>query len=594
MGNLNCKTCQCQLQTQNEKDIQEEFVRPSETTLFHIMDDDVRLCSEDNKRQLIEEAKNNLKNNVNFIYNFKSEPNWDLVFNQDDNKSATINGLFNLKKKINEFYDEFLNYNGETLKDTYFKKDLEVVKNNKDFLPKFKPLILKNMLNFFKIQGLDKKLKDYSIILSNDENLEIYNQIFKAPLKESFTNNFLSIPRVPYVHNSIHEMKSLEVIYESLGPESNRRSSVLTTKANTKETVSSKGILSSMSDFLKNLTISKKPTLEVIPAKPEDDIQKLKDEEKLKDILKLTGKNTMDKLEMLRCLRESKEYSASFVQKENSDTDISHNNKKLNKVVLKTKEDYELNKIQELYTKEEDNLIFISFKDKAENTFYEGYWHVIKNCKYGLGVEYKFGDNNSRYKYFGYFKDNMFHGLGMLLKEQNYSYIGEFRNGKFSGFGIEKCKAFTYQGFFKNNKYCGYGEYCFMKTSFTGCYLEGQKEGAGFAKFEDGCSYIGLYQNNLMHGVGLYKWPEGHSYYGGWKEDKKYGIGYHRWDSGHHYLGGYKNDLRDGNGEYTFNNGAKLKGTWINGKKEHIFELVDNTNKSTYQIVYRNDIQVDE
>jgi hypothetical protein len=548
MGNLNCKTCQCNRQTEDN----EEVMQPE--TIFNIFDhQEDRKNTGDSRQNLVEDAKNELKSNVNLIYNFKSEPNWDLIFNPEDNKSATINGLYSLKKKLIDTYESFFAFNGIPESIVYQKQDLESISNSNDFNNKFKQFILKNVLIHFKYHGLDKKLKNSSINLSNDENLDQYNLLFNAPRRESFLNQ--GKLTLHEGRKSIQSIKPLEIIYENknqIERLTDRRSSVYTTKANTKDSSNTKGgIVNTVTDFLKNFAVSRKQSFNEKEEKKEENI------------------NVINLNELHEQLED----------------------KKANRVLIKTKDYYELNKIQELYHKEEENLIFVSFRDKVNNLFYEGYWHIMKNCKYGLGVEYNF-ENNNRYKYFGYFKDNRFHGLGILLKEHNYSYYGEFRNGKFAGFGFEKGKTFSYQGFFKDNKYSGYGEYCFMKSSYTGSFAKGQKMGIGFAKFEDNCSYIGMYQDNLMHGLGLYKWPEGHMYYGGWKEDKKYGIGYHFWNSGHSYLGGYKSDLKDGNGEYIFENGAKLRGSWTNGKKENIFELID-LNQNVYQIVYRNDIQIE-
>jgi hypothetical protein len=565
MGNLNCKTCQCNRQLEE----QSEFIQPE--TIFNIMQDgDIDTPSEDRKQKLLYEAKNYLRGNINFIYNYKSEPNWDNAFNPEDNKLATINGLLNLKKKINEIYDNFLNFEGIPEQVTYDKDNIEGITEPAEFINRFKPVILRNILSYFKINGLEKKLKHSNIILTNDENMDIYNQLFRLSHRDSFLSQGTFRKIIPEPKKSF-DIRPLEVIYENLkaDPKKERRASVFTTKANTKDSSHSKGnILSSVTDFIKNLTVSRKNSLhDGVPVVDED----------LKPIEVSKGVNH----------EKRGSYSSSF-KKSGVETE---GGKKINRVLIRGKDTYEMNKIYDIYQMEEDNLIFVSFKNKENNSFYEGYWHIIKHCKYGLGVEYHF-DSNNRYKYFGYFKDDKYHGLGILLKENNYSYYGEFRNGKFAGYGMEKGKVSSYQGFFSDDKYCGYGEYTYMKSSYVGCYGGGQKEVMGFAKFDDGCLYIGTYQNNLMHGVGLYKWPEGHLYYGEWKEDKKNGIGYHSWDSGHSYIGGYKNDFKDGNGEYSFGNGAKLRGTWIMGKKENIFELTDKF-KTSYQIAYRNDIQVD-
>jgi hypothetical protein len=552
MGNLNCKSCQCNKQPE----AQMEFLH--QEALLNIMEgiDEEPLSLEEKRDLLIKDAKKSLQGNIHLIFNYKSEASWDLPFCTEDNKQANLNGLLSLKKKINEFYDNFLTWNGIPEQLTYNKDNIENINDTNEFINRFKPVILKNMLGYFKIHGLEKKLKNSNIILTNIETIEIYNQLFRS---DSF------ISQVPIKNNeqrksSLFDIKTLEVINEKNKIDKReRRTSLIHTKADTRDSSHSKGnLLTSVTDFLKGLAMSRKNS-------------------SIEHIVTGDEKNEIEKV-----VEDKRESFCSIFQ-------MSNENMKFNRLIIKGKDTYELNKILDIFQKEEDHLIFVSFKDKVNNTFYEGYWHIVKHTKYGLGIEYHF-DSNNKYKYFGYFKDDNYHGLGILLKE-SYSYFGEFRNGKYAGYGFEKGKVFSYQGFFKDNKYCGFGEYNYMKSSYIGCYRNSLKETLGLAKFDDGCMYLGMYLNNLMNGVGLYKWPEGHSYYGEWKEDKKCGIGYHNWSSGHSYIGGYKNDLKDGNGEYSFNNGSKLRGIWVNGKKENIFELVDSF--KSYQIAYRNDMQVE-
>ncbi len=59
-------------------------------------------------------------------------------------------------------------------------------------------------------------------------------------------------------------------------------------------------------------------------------------------------------------------------------------------------------------------LIYVKFLDNSKNMYYEGYWHKVRNCNYGWGVEYLLKDRDIgskykcdvnkpkiRYKYFG-------------------------------------------------------------------------------------------------------------------------------------------------------------------------------------------------
>jgi hypothetical protein len=575
MGSINCKTCKC-------TDEQEMVTNTETEGMTNIPSEDIVPLA-DSKPKLIEEARRRLKNDINIIFNYKSESKWDLIFNSQDNKEATVNGLFNLKKNIIEFYSHFFNYSN-TYKGTIYEKlverDLVHVTTRGEFNARMKELLLKNMNIYFKIYGLEKMLKDITIELSNHENIEKFNSMLKNGSipninidgkKEDLNDSIVK-------KNKFANPPVLEIVYEQSRIETDPHSICDTTKANTKMTEGDKkGILPGIVDLF-SLFKTKKP----VEMKQEEDIKRKTDEIKMHQLIKKTS------LDRKKSDIISRDLSASNME---SDKDLITIAKKIKKTLLKTRKDYELNIIQEGYDKEEGNLIFISFFDKRANKFYEGYWHITKHCKYGLGVEYSFGPGLDRYKYFGYFKEGKYHGVGIMLREHDYSYLGEFRQGKYSGYGHERGKTFLYKGFFKDGQYCGFGEYSFLKTSYTGCYCNGLKEGIGYAHFEDGCSYIGSYKGNLMDGIGLYRWPDGHMYYGPWKDDKKTGVGLHKWSSGDVYLGNYKNDLKDGNGEYTFKNGYKLIGTWINGKKENYFSIVDK-NKTVYHILYKNDIQI--
>ena len=144
----------------------------------------------------------------------------------------------------------------------------------------------------------------------------------------------------------------------------------------------------------------------------------------------------------------------------------------------------------------------------SNNVFYQGSWHINKVCKLGLGYAYMVDNTKGkRYKYYGYFKDDVFNGIGMLLYENGYSYFGEFRNGKKEGYGNETQENITYKGFFRNGSYKGDGEYiCKNKISYAGTFLNGLKHEYGILYTGDGSHYCGTFKNDKMHGIGFFKW----------------------------------------------------------------------------------------
>lgn len=245
--------------------------------------------------------------------------------------------------------------------------------------------------------------------------------------------------------------------------------------------------------------------------------------------------------------------------------------------------------VQKPYTKP------VSYLDDDTSIFYEGGFHSIRETKYGLGFVYMtdLAKSPKRYKYIGYFKDDLYHGLGIMVREGGYYYKGEFREGKYNGYGVEHSReSFSYEGFFLNGVFHGYGKfYNIVKgTSYIGNFIYGRKDGLGLYETAQGCKYLGFWKKGSMNGLGLFSWKEGHRYFGQWKNDKMNGKGKFVWKKGDYYIGNYSNDFRHGDGEYYFTDGSILKGRWVYGKKEGTFVLIQDQEIESVQ--YRNDIQI--
>lgn len=231
--------------------------------------------------------------------------------------------------------------------------------------------------------------------------------------------------------------------------------------------------------------------------------------------------------------------------------------------------------------------------NKEELTFYEGTLYGKQLVRFGVGVQYLIDKSKGlRYKYFGYFKDDKFHGYGIFTREDGYFYKGEFRFGKKCGYGIEITDKTSYKGFFHNDKPHGFGEMVYLqnKISYIGCFNCASREHIGMLEYEDGSRYIGHFLLNKMFSIGMFFWPAGHSYFGEWKDDKMSGKGRYKWKNGDLYFGGYENDLRHGEGEYFFaEKNSLLKGHWVNGRKHGKFKLFENG--EVFHVNYRNDQQ---
>ena len=266
-----------------------------------------------------------------------------------------------------------------------------------------------------------------------------------------------------------------------------------------------------------------------------------------------------------------------------------------------------------------------SFKDKNKVN-YQGSVKDNTDTKHGLGKEYFIDNvnikkNNSnmklttnietnnlvqnnnekelKYKYCGYFDNNEYHCLGMLIKENEECYYGEFRKGLKHGYGFYTTNTFNYNGFFYKNNFEGYGEFSINNFLYIGNFHNGIFNGFGYMKTENDCKIVGNFIDGKLNGYGYFKWVSGEEYYGHWVNGKMNGYGKFIYKEKEFYLGNYKNDLKHGKGEYHFENGYVLKGIWKNGKKEGKFLLIKNEDYKKFKseqneilIDYENDIQI--
>jgi hypothetical protein len=231
--------------------------------------------------------------------------------------------------------------------------------------------------------------------------------------------------------------------------------------------------------------------------------------------------------------------------------------------------------------------------DRENGQFYKGGWNIKAKCKDGFAVQYSVNwSYGVRYKYMGYFKNNKFHGYGVIIREDGYTYQGEFRDGKQSGFGIEIINDKVYQGFFYENVYHGYGELTLKNVvRYKGCFDMGIKTDIGLTQNEDGSRFIGKYHNGKIYDFGAFLYKEGHIYYGQFKNEKMEGRGKFKWLNGDIFVGTYSKDLKNGDGEYYFaDQNSILRGSWVMGKKDGRFDLFKGGEK--FSIIYKKDQQI--
>ena len=213
----------------------------------------------------------------------------------------------------------------------------------------------------------------------------------------------------------------------------------------------------------------------------------------------------------------------------------------------------------------------------------------------GIGKRYNIisESGNCKSKYYGFFDDNLYNGFGVHVSDNGVIYKGEFRNGKKTGYGKERNGPLLYKGFFLNDVYTGFGEISEndkkdKSIKYTGGFKNGKKEGFGYLLYEDCSRYIGYFKEDKMYYLGLFVWKEGHRYFGSWKDSKMNGYGSYKWVNGDVFTGNYLNDLKEGEGIYYFKcKNSFLKGIWVNGKKNGLFQLIEG--KSISKLEYIDD-----
>lgn len=131
---------------------------------------------------------------------------------------------------------------------------------------------------------------------------------------------------------------------------------------------------------------------------------------------------------------------------------------------------------------------------------FDGEYLAGKRCGKGTCVV------KGKGQYSGDFKDDNFHGRGLLFDSRGSSYLGNFQNGQRHGSS----------GCFKASN----GGY------YDGEWENGLPRGMGNAVFSDKSEYYGNWKDGQKHGQGLWKSSEKTAWYQGeWMRDKRHGEG---------------------------------------------------------------------
>lgn len=105
------------------------------------------------------------------------------------------------------------------------------------------------------------------------------------------------------------------------------------------------------------------------------------------------------------------------------------------------------------------------------------------------------------------------------------------------------------------------------ESTFTGEIKEGERSGHGVERTID-YVYIGDWVNGQKDGKGFLRHQDGETYEGGWKAGKRHGKGVLKHAGVDRYDGEFENDLKHGFGAYVTLDGSNISydGIWENGQ----------------------------
>jgi hypothetical protein len=494
--------------------------------------------------------------------------NWDIIFKKVNTNLTQWTESYiqnSLKYFILNFYQMVFSLNLEQRKHILNEANYDFTKPD-SFVNNFRPLILLFLNKFYYLGKVRKALKDVNVEYEMDDNLFDKVDLDGFTLEEDkskFTEDNTNMTAESHQLSSFSKKRTGENNNGSLLLNGNNSARVNTSYVNKNAT----GHLPIQRNELKRKTAG------------------------------VVGSSTYFKENFFN------KKIILVSEKANKDDDYNPTFPS-NKSTLNSENDYEgrvklidsmgalyFEKILEEMTKN-THIIKTTF-DRENGIFYQGGWDFMLKCKSGFGVQYSVNwVNGIRYKYMGYFKDNRFHGYGVMVREDGIIYQGEYREGKQSGIGVHIYNDKVYQGFFWDGIYHGYGElYTNHILKFKGCFNMGVKQDIGFTTNDDGTKYIGNYTNGKINDFGAFLWNEGHIYYGQWKNEKMDGRGKFKWFNGDLFVGYYTRDLKSGEGEYYFaEQNSVLKGIWQMGRKHGKFSLYKGGEK--FMLIYKYDQQI--
>ena len=223
-----------------------------------------------------------------------------------------------------------------------------------------------------------------------------------------------------------------------------------------------------------------------------------------------------------------------------------------------------------------------SIKNNGESFDYAG-GIDDDNLKNGFGIV-KLVDG-SIFK--GTFTHGQANGYGIFLHSKGDIYKGEFHYDEINGFGEYNYKKMTINiGYWVNSALLGVGLEKWKDSYYSGCFLNGQKNGIGVYIWKNKSKYEGEWKNNNMNGYGIYYFSDGRKYIGEWKNNYMNGFGIYKWSNNKQYFGFFKKGVKNGFGIFSLLNDKFVIGFWKEGKQSGFVKYI-NDDKIKYGL-YNN------
>lgn len=176
-------------------------------------------------------------------------------------------------------------------------------------------------------------------------------------------------------------------------------------------------------------------------------------------------------------------------------------------------------------------------------------------CGFGIAL-IEILDEDHTVLFSGEWKDGHPYGDGTFITVDGETLTGQWGYEK-----DDKKSVFTLSG-----TATGIGLWEYANGPYCGEYRNGEANGYGYKRYDDGDKYIGYWKEDSLHGQGRFEWADGDIYDGEYENGSKSGYGTYYWPDGDWFEGEWENDRRNGQGTYHWADGSIRTGTWKNDK----------------------------